>query len=137
MSHFTTLSTQITDRDALIRALADLGFSEQKLKVTDRPVPLEGFLGDRREQLAEVIIPKKHVGRLSNDIGFERIEDGTYRAWISEFDRPRYGDAWLDRLYSRYAYHATVATMTRQGFTVAQEETSSAGEIRLVLRRYR
>lgn len=136
MSHFTTVSTKITDRDFLLLALDDLGFPTTKVKVTERPVALEGFLGDRRQQHAEVIIPKEQVGRLSNDIGFERSEDGTYRVWISEFDRRRYGDAWLDRLNSRYAYHATVATMTQQGFAVAQEETASTGEVRLVLRRY-
>lgn len=136
MSHFTHVRTRIVDRDSLLEALADLGFGSEKVGVHEVPVPLYGYQGDRRSQVANVVIPKAHVGAASNDIGFEKLSDGTYRAWVSEYDRRSYGDQWMKRLTQRYAYHATKKTMKQQGFAIAEEAVEKTGEIRLVLRRF-
>src|SRR6266576_3649780 len=107
MSHFTTIKTKITEAKALLTALADLGFKEVEFHET--PQHLYGYRGDKRAQSAEVIIRRKFVGGASNDIGFKRQADGTFEAIISEFDRRKYSQEWLNRLTQRYAYHATRA----------------------------
>ena len=132
MSHFTTLRTQITDIKALRAALADLGFNE--VEVHDRAQPLLGFRGDEREQKAEVIIRRKHLGWLSNDLGFKRNAGGTFDAIISGYDRMKYSQKWLDRLTQRYAYHVARAKLEEQGFVLTSEEQKD-GKIHLVLRR--
>ena len=132
MSHFTTLKTRITDVKALRAALADLGFKE--VEVHDKAQPLHGYRGDEREQTAEVIIRRKHLGWLSNDLGFKRNADGAFDALISEYDRGKYSQEWLDRLTQRYAYHAARAKLEEQGFVLASEEQKD-GRIHLVLRR--
>ena len=132
MSHFTTLQTQITDIKALRAALADLGFKE--IEVHDKAQPLHGYRGDEREQTAEVIVRRQHVGRLSNDLGFKRNAGGTFDALISAYDRGKYSQEWLDRLTQRYAYHAARARLEEQGFVLASEEQKD-GRIHLVLRR--
>jgi hypothetical protein len=133
MSHFTRLQTRLTDTEALRRALADMGFASVEVHAVAQP--LVGFLGDRRQQTAEVIIRRKHIGWLSNDIGFQRQEDGTFAAMISEYDRRRYSQEWLNRLTQRYAYHATRARLEGQGFDLVQEEKTPDGRIHLKLRR--
>lgn len=133
MSHYTTVRTRMVDRQALVAALADLDFPA--VEVHDEPQPLIGFRGDRRAQRAHVIVRRRHVGRASNDVGFARQPDGSYKALISRFDRARYNDRWLKRLHARYAYHATLAVLTRQHFEVVQETERRDGEVRLVLRR--
>ena len=133
MSHFTRLKTRITDVAALTKALADVGF--KNVEVHDTPQHLYGVGGDRREQTAEVIIRKKHIGWLSNDIGFQRQPDGTFEAIISAYDRRKYSPKWLDQLTQRYAYHAARAKLTEQGFDLVSEETAKDGRIHLVLRR--
>jgi len=135
MSHFTQVRTRITSLEALLNALSDLGFDERKVEVHEAPVHLQGYRGDERRQKAHVVISKQHVGTASNDIGFEKQPDGTYRVWISEFDRTRYGNPWMNRLTQRYAYHATKRTMSQQGFEIAEEKAERTGEIRLLLRR--
>jgi hypothetical protein len=133
MSHFTTLKTQITDAKALQAALADLGFKE--VEVHETAQHLHGFLGDVRAQTAEVVIRRKHIGWLSNDIGFKRNANGTFDAVISEYDRGWYSHDWLQKLTQRYAYHAARAKLQEQGFDLVTEETQKDGRIHLVLRR--
>lgn len=134
MSHFTTMTTQLTDPDALRAALADVGYGEVELH--DTPQPLYGYQGDVRSDRAHVIVRRAHIGRASNDLGFLHQEDGRYRAVISEYDRRKHDDHWLARLTARHAYHLTTDTLAAQGFTLTEETTERDGTVRMVLRRF-
>ena len=46
MSHFTSIKTQIKHRDALVKALADVGFARVEVQETGQP--LYGSQGDLR-----------------------------------------------------------------------------------------
>ena len=133
MSHYTVLRTQFTDIPALVKALADLG--HRHVEVHEPAVHLHGFRGDRRQQTAEVIIRRRHVGLASNDIGFKRNPDGAFDAIISGYDRRKYSREWLDRLRQRYAYQAARLKLEEQGFQLAEERVTEQGQIHLVLRR--
>ncbi len=134
MSHFTCIKTQIRNQDALIKALADVGCKE--VEVHETAQHLHGYQGDVREQTAEVIIRRQHIGQWSNDIGFKRQEDGQFEAIISEYDRPKYSQQWLNGLTQRYGYHTLMETAPTQGFTVEEEETLEDGTIRVVVARW-
>ncbi len=133
MSHFTRIKTRFVDDQRLIKALREMGFKE--IEVHEAAQHLYGFLGDRRPQKAEIIIRRKHLSRSSNDIGFARQDDGTFLAYISGFDRPKYNDAWIGKLTQRYAYLATQETLADQGFTLVEEQKSPDGRIHMILRR--
>jgi hypothetical protein len=136
MSHFTTIKTQLRDTDALLAALKDLGFHQVECYAT--PQVLIGYEGDRRSESAEVIIRRRFISPLSNDIGFARQADGSFHAIISEYDqRHGYDQTWLDRLVQRYGYHHLKVTADREGFTIEAEETLEDGTIRLVVGRWR
>ncbi|MBN2005067.1 MAG: DUF1257 domain-containing protein [Anaerolineae bacterium] len=132
MSHYTVLNTQFVDVETLVKALSDVGFSH--VEVHDHPQILMDWVGLPRPQKAEVIIRRKYVGRASNDIGFRRQKDGTFQAIISKFDRIRHSENWLQSVARRYAYHATLVTLTRQGFELA-EESENHDQFHLTLRR--
>ncbi len=134
MSHFTCIKTQIKDRDALIKALTDVGF--KNIEVHETAQHLYGYQGDVREQTAEVIIRRQYIGTASNDIGFKRQANGQFEAIISEYDCHRYSQQWLNGLTQRYGYHALMATAPAQGFTVEEEETLEDGTIRVVVARW-
>lgn len=133
MSHFTRIKTKLVDADAIVAALADVGYP--RVEVHAEAVPLYGYQGDLREQTAEIVVRRKHVGRASNDIGFKRQEDGTFEAIVSGYDRPQHGEPWLQKLTQRYAYHLVQREVREQGFTVIQEQTENE-HIRLVVRRF-
>lgn len=134
MSHFTVIKTQIKDIQALVKALTDVGFSH--VEVHDTPQHLYGYQGDRRSQTAEVIIRRQQIGKASNDIGFKQQADGSFEAIISEYDRHRYSQSWINRVTQRYGYHALVAAAPEQGFAIESEETLEDGTIRLVMGRW-
>ena len=134
MSHYSTIRTVLVDRDKLVQSLADLGFAG-KVKVHGEAQRLQGYRGDLRNQTAEVIIPRRYVGRSSNDIGFKAGADGVYSAIISNFDRRKYSDKWLGRLTQRYAYHLAVDQLRQQGFELIEEKQQRDQQIHLVLRR--
>ncbi len=134
MSHYSTIKTRLVEQDYLVRALEDLGY-KGKMKVHKRPVRLRGFLGDPRRQKAEIVIPRKHVGRSSNDVGFRRTAQGTYDVMISAYDRGKYSTKWLGRLTQRYAYHAAVDKLRDQGFDIVEETEDRKGQLNVTLRR--
>ena len=133
MSHFTVLRTQITNADALVKALADVGF--KKVEVHETAEHLYGYRGDKRPQTAEIIIRRKFIGPASNDIGFKQQADCTFNAIISGYDRHKYSQQWLNRLTQRYAYHVACTKLKEQGFSLVSEETEKDGRVHLVLRR--
>lgn len=133
MSHFTVIKTEITDTESLANALGDIGFRTTEMYQV--PQHLNGYLGDQRKQVAHIIIRPKYVGSASNDIGFLRGDDGTYTAIISEYDRVKHNQQWLDKLAQCYAYHVTISKLNEQGFVLITDERQKDGQIHLVLRR--
>ena len=69
MSHFTKIKCKINNRKCLLKTLKIIGFS--KIEDHENPQNLYGFQGDKREETAEIIIRRKYIGKLSNDIGFQ------------------------------------------------------------------
>lgn len=120
MSHYVDVVTQITDRDALVKALGRMGFSG-KIEVHEHAKSLFGYLGDARKQQAHVIIRKRHVGNASNDIGWEKGEDGRYVSHISQFDQGRYNQQWQDKLYTYYGVEKAKQECDQQGLEYAEE----------------
>jgi hypothetical protein len=133
MSHFTVIRTQITDTEALVTALADLGLKH--VEIHDTAQHLYGFQGDIRPQTAEVIIRREFIGPSSNDVGFKRNATGAFDAIISGYDRRRFSRRWLGRLTQRYAYHVAKARLSEQGFDLVSEEARPDKTICLRLRR--
>lgn len=134
MSHFTAIKTQIKDRDALVKALADVGL--KNIEIHETAQSLYGYQGDVRAETAEIIIRRKYVGSYSNDIGFKLQEDGQYQAIISEYDRGRYNQQWLGKVMQRYGYYTLMASAQEQGFTVEEDEVMEDGTVRVVVARW-
>ncbi|MBM3266658.1 MAG: DUF1257 domain-containing protein [Candidatus Sericytochromatia bacterium] len=128
MSHYTRIRTRFADREALQKALEDLGFDD--VVSGDDPMPLRGYPGAQGQ--AHVVVRAGEQNQY--EFGFLREADGTYVARIEAVDRGKLGAAWLSRLALRYAYHATVSRLHDQGFDVV-EERQQDGAIRLLMRR--
>jgi hypothetical protein len=133
------VSIEFTDEGCLVAALKRLGF-DGKVEVHQTPQTLYGYQGDVRAQKAHIIIRREHVGSYANDIGFERQPDGSYRAWISEFDQTRtsggtrYDDKWLGQLKQAYGVEKTRVEAKKRGYRVSEQKLDD-GRVRLVIRR--
>jgi len=88
MSAYKLIKCSIKDKEVLLKALAELGFTPD---IYDKPQFLRGYLGDSRNQLANIIVPKEQINKLytkaSNDLGFVWNEETEqYDMICSEYD---------------------------------------------------
>ena len=137
MSHYVECKPGFKDCEALIGALVAIGFDRTQIEVHEKSVPLYGYQGDQRLQRAHIVIRRQHVGQAANDVGWERMPDGMYRAWISEYDsRHRFNEQIQNRIKQEYAYHAVARQQQALGRTIQRRELEN-GEIEVVIGGYR
>lgn len=73
----------------------------------------------------------------ANDVGWERQPDGTYRAWVSEYDaRHRFDQAMQNKIRQEYAFQVVNRHARARGRTVTRERLPS-GEIEVTIGGYR
>ncbi len=124
MSHFSRIQTQMADKDIVLNALKDMGFTYQE---GDQQVI--GFGGQKTP--VEIRIPLK----LSYDIGL-RKKGNSYEIVADWFGvRGVTQKEFTNKLMQRYAYHATRTKLEEQGFSMVEEKVEETGQIRIVLRR--
>lgn len=71
------------DRECLVQALAECGY----LTVEEgESLSLFGYRGDRRPETAQIVVRRKFIGSASNDLGFQKTDNG-YVPVISEYDQ--------------------------------------------------
>lgn len=135
MSHYSEVTIEMTDQGCLVAALERLGF-KGKVEVHSEAQALYGYQNDVRAQKAHVIIRRRHVGSAANDIGFQRQPDGSYRAFISDFDRSEngYNAAWMGKLKQAYGVEKARAEAKKKGYRVSEQKLDD-GRIRLMCRR--
>ncbi len=115
MSHITRIRTQMVEREYLVKALDELGYQYQVGQGEQVAVQLPAVLGARTVRFSK----SRNAYELVGDFWGVRTN-------ASEM---------LNAVTQRYAYHATLAKLTEQGFAVASEEREPNGRVRLLLRR--
>lgn len=125
MSEYVLIRTELRDADLLVGALEDLGIPRAHVERHPAPATLYDFTGQPRPERAELVIRRQHVGPFSNDLGFQRQPDGTWRLVVSAYDQVQpgahgpYDEAWLGRLRQAYAIRALTAHYRARGWRVA------------------
>lgn len=128
MSEFVECETKLKDEKALIEGLIAMGFTKEHIEVHKEATHLYGYRGDKRQQLANIIIRRQHVGGASNDMGFLKKADGTFEAIVSAYDRSAgvgaarttggYNEKWLKQLYGNYNEKLLTRKMKEKGMEV-------------------
>lgn len=130
MSHYSAVAIKgFKDKELLITALSrmDSGYGNWQTESHNTPDNLIGYKGDRREQIANIIVRRNHLSRYSNDLGF--IWDNatqTYQMIISEYDEKILGENFKRNLSTEYV----VALAERQGLKVVSRHIVD-GKVRL------
>jgi len=119
MSHYTTAKVPIRSEEDLIAGLVAAGIPRNAIESHETPVNLYGYRGDKRTDVAHVVVRRQAVNDLSggssNDVGFVRLPDGSWQEIVSDYDQ-----SWWVR--GRKARETVM-----QGATVARLVREAAG----------
>ena len=114
MSHITRIRTQMVEQEYQTKALDDTGYTYKVEHDGQVRVELPGFL-------------RRRVHFSKRGGAYELVGD-----FWGMGNKPQ---EMLKQLTPRYAYHATMAKLSEQGFALASEEREPNGRVRLLLRR--
>ena len=118
------------DEGVLITTLKNMGYEPE---VHEEAKHLRGYQGDKRSQKAHLIIPRKQVGAMSNDVGFERV-DGGFVLHASQFDHEwRTGNKIIDlnQCYAENVLKKTVSVTSKCQIYSRQKNKNGQIEIQL------
>ena len=133
MSHYTNGEVDVKGPECLIAGLEEqVPAWKGLIEYHKIPEHLYGYHGDKRAQVANVIIRRAQVGGSSNDIGFLFHPDGRCEAIVSDYDRHQYGQAWLTRVTALAGVHAVIQRAKSRGERVTRTVTPQ-GKVKLLV----
>ncbi|KRO93264.1 MAG: DUF1257 domain-containing protein [Prochlorococcaceae cyanobacterium MAG_34] len=128
MSHFSTIKTELRDRQSLLEALEDLGHGPRQGSLMVR-----GYRGQTVE--AQLAVAQANGA----DIGFRlNPETGSYEL-VTDLDlwnQPVPVERFLAQLNQRYALRSILAATAEEGFQVSEQAQQQDGSIELVVTRW-
>ncbi len=128
MSHFSTVKTELRDRQALVEALTDLGHTP-----AEGACQVRGYLG--QTVTADLAIPQAD----GVDIGFRFNPDSGSYELVTDLElwkQPVPVERFLARLTQRYALRSILASTAEEGFQVSEQTHQLDGSIELVVTRW-
>ena len=128
MSHFSTVKTELRQREPLVQALQDLGLPPQ-----EGSKEVRGYRG--QTIVAELAVTMPQGG----DLGFRWNEQRGAYELVTDLDlwrQPVPIERFLAQLSQRYALNTVLAETLKEGFEVAEQRTTVDGSIELVLTRW-
>ena len=113
MSKYNRQKSTYNDRDCLVAALNEQGYTE--VEVHEEAVNLIGYHGDVRPEKANVIVRRKYIGTAANDLGFVKEADGTFSTIVSDYDRHKHGAEWMTGLKKAYTEKRLIKHAAKNG----------------------
>jgi|TARA_A200000159_G_scaffold56669_1_gene52370 hypothetical protein len=128
MSHFSTVKTELRDRESLLAALRDLG---QEPSSGEQPV--RGYRG--QTVTADLCCPQNEGG----DIGFRWNSAEQRYELVTDLDLWKQSvpvERFLAQLTQRYALQSILRSSAEEGYQVAEQRQQADGSIELVVTRW-
>ncbi len=133
MSAYVKIDVKLTSEESIKEALKAMNLPFEEFATAE---PLVDYRGQRRSATrANIIVRRKHLNRLSNDMGFEKLDDGTWRAHVSDYDMPPRSTIW-PKFKQEYAVAVNTRAAKRKGYRVKRENQED-GKIKLTVTGYR
>ncbi len=124
----TFTDTAFKDRECLLNALAECGYLETE---EGEALSLYGYRGDRRPETAQIVVRRKFIGAASNDLGFQKTENG-YVPVISEYDQQYIMRGnFLTNLRTNYNLKSAEKLARNLRGTLSRERVGSTIKIRI------
>jgi hypothetical protein len=132
ISEFTVVNIELDDQECLVKSLEEMGY---KPEIHEEAKNLYGYHGDKRVQKAHVIVPRSQVGSASNDVGFEKNNNGKFTMHLSEYDRHVFKTDKLKQLYAKHRVNQFVKKNAGK-YSHKTTKVDKDGTIRIRLTRF-
>lgn len=132
MSAYIEGEIEIKDIELFIESLIEV-YGKEYIIVGNK-MQLEGFMGDKRDTTADIIIKRRAMGGSSNDGGY-RCDNGIWKEVLSSFDRSC--SRVMDKLNSAKMNYAEeilkpfILTHQVQGYQVQRVQTTKGIQVKL------
>lgn len=134
MSKFTTIEVVFKDKDSIIEALKALGYSTIDV---GHDIEMFGYSGDISNERGDIVVRKSYLSSVSNDLGFQRQRDGTYRLVMSDYDVTYLrGGRWVTDFKKLYSYNVVKRFASSKGYTIASETKMADSTVKITLRKW-
>lgn len=147
MSHFTKMEVNFgcKNESELVAALESV-FGKGNVDVHEEGSALYGYHGDNRANLSSsnpnyappchIVIRRKHLNASANDIGYRRNENGTYDAYISEYDQGyTFPKEKQNKVAQEYTAKVTEKKLKLQGYSIKRVPQKNGG-VQLIASKY-
>lgn len=143
MSHFAELEVEYDQKnESEFVAALEKQFGSGKVEVHEQPVGLMGVEGKDRSRLSSInadyapechiIIRRKDVGSMANDIGFRRTENGKYSAYISQWDKGHnFAPSRQGLVMQEYALLTAEKTLRAGGYSTTRQ-AQDGGSVQVI-----
>jgi hypothetical protein len=133
MSHLNAFKTDMTDKDALIKAICrKMGITRAQVEDHDKAQPIIGYHGTEDQKVGHIIVRARYA-HIPSDIGWE-LKDGQYVAHVDNFDytnsgwvgrgggpgSPIMNEKWNTELMDYYIIEKKRAELEAKGLTVVE-----------------
>jgi len=120
------LPVRIDDEMALVIALNKLKIPFERA-AAGQTLPLFGYQGKKRKKRARIVIRRKHIGGMTNDLGFNPQNGSVVISEYDNVDRPGRGLHLLKKVLPVYATAKVVRRARAQGATVTVKSQKDGG----------
>lgn len=130
-SHFSSIETQLFNKQTLLKALNDMGIKSTSLKADGELIEARGYKGETI--MADIVIPQQNeydVAFRNNGESYELVTD------LQFWQQSMPVDAFMEKVNQRYAINNLIDTSSDEGFNVDNVVTANDGTVTLELSRY-
>ena len=128
MSHFSTIKTQLKDKEPLIKALNNLGYlTNQEEKF------VKGYRGKFTAVDISIILPG------DTQVGFKWENNSKAYELVTDLDLWKFElpiERFISKVTQMYAYETIISKTKEDGYQIVEEKNLNDGSIELVLTKW-
>ena len=128
MSHFSTIKTQLKDKDPLIKALNNLGYT-----INQDEKFIKGYRGRFTAVDISMNLPSE------TKVGFKWNDNSNSYELVTDLDLWKFElpvERFISKVTQMYAYQTIISKTKEDGYQIVEEKNKNDGSIELVLTKW-
>jgi len=130
MSHLVETTTNFTKEEYITGALKKMGISS--FQVYSEKTNIADYYGKTSNKKANIVVKKGSARGIHSDVGFEKMENGTYKVHHDGMDSHQF----MEKLTQSYSQVAVEEVLENQGFSLNSTEVIG-GNQQLIFNRWK